>query len=49
MTLMALSLSIGLLIDDAIVVLENIYRHMEQGEAPTRGGLRAAPTRSAWR
>jgi HAE1 family hydrophobic/amphiphilic exporter-1 len=32
MTLMALSLSIGLLIDDAIVVLESTYRHMEQGE-----------------
>ncbi len=35
MTLMALSLSIGMLIDDAIVVLENIYRHMEQeGRSP---------------
>ncbi len=35
MTLMALSLSIGMLIDDAIVVLENIYRHMEEeGQAP---------------
>jgi HAE1 family hydrophobic/amphiphilic exporter-1 len=34
MTLMALSLSIGMLIDDAIVVLENVYRHMEGGEAP---------------
>ena len=33
MTLMALSLSIGLLIDDAIVVLENTFRHMEQGES----------------
>ena len=32
MTMMALSLSIGMLIDDAIVVLENIYRHMERGE-----------------
>jgi HAE1 family hydrophobic/amphiphilic exporter-1 len=32
MTLMALSLSIGVLIDDAIVVLENIYRHMERGQ-----------------
>lgn len=34
LTLMALSLSIGLLIDDAIVVLENVYRHMEEGEPP---------------
>jgi HAE1 family hydrophobic/amphiphilic exporter-1 len=32
MTLMALSLSIGGLIDDAIVLLENTYRHMENGE-----------------
>jgi hydrophobic/amphiphilic exporter-1 (mainly G- bacteria), HAE1 family len=32
MTLMALSLAIGLLIDDAVVVRENIYRHMERGE-----------------
>jgi HAE1 family hydrophobic/amphiphilic exporter-1 len=32
MTLMALSLSIGILIDDAIVVIENIYRHMENGK-----------------
>jgi HAE1 family hydrophobic/amphiphilic exporter-1 len=31
MTLMALSLAVGLLIDDAIVVLENVYRHMERG------------------
>ncbi len=34
MTLMALSLSIGLLIDDAIVVRENIFRRMERGEEP---------------
>jgi HAE1 family hydrophobic/amphiphilic exporter-1 len=40
MTLMALSLSIGMLIDDAIVVLENIYRHMEEGEAPAEAASR---------
>jgi HAE1 family hydrophobic/amphiphilic exporter-1 len=34
MTLMALSLAVGLLIDDAIVVLENVYRHMEGGSPP---------------
>jgi hydrophobe/amphiphile efflux-1 (HAE1) family protein len=34
MSLMALSLAIGLLIDDAVVVRENIYRHMERGEDP---------------
>jgi hydrophobic/amphiphilic exporter-1 (mainly G- bacteria), HAE1 family len=32
MTLMALSLAIGMLIDDAIVVRENIVRHLEKGE-----------------
>ncbi len=34
MTLLALSLAVGLLIDDAIVVIENIYRHMQDGETP---------------
>lgn len=34
MTLLALSLSVGLLIDDAIVVRENIFRHMEMGKSP---------------
>jgi len=34
MTMLGLSLSIGILIDDAIVVLENIYRRMEEGEPP---------------
>ena len=33
-TLMALSLAVGLVIDDAIVVRENIFRHMERGETP---------------
>lgn len=32
MSLMALSLSVGLLVDDAIVVIENIYRHFDTGE-----------------
>jgi len=34
MTLLGLSLAVGLLIDDAIVVIENIYRHMEMGKKP---------------
>lgn len=34
MTTLALSLSIGILIDDAIVVIENVYRHLEQGKSP---------------
>ncbi|HYS79863.1 MAG TPA: efflux RND transporter permease subunit [Anaeromyxobacteraceae bacterium] len=33
-TMLALTLSIGLLIDDAIVVIENIVRHLEAGESP---------------
>jgi HAE1 family hydrophobic/amphiphilic exporter-1 len=36
MTMLALSLSIGLLIDDAIVVIENIHRHLEKGEPPLK-------------
>ncbi|MBU1432903.1 efflux RND transporter permease subunit, partial [Myxococcota bacterium] len=34
MTMLALTLSIGILIDDAIVVIENIHRHIEMGKAP---------------
>ena len=40
MTLMALSLVIGILIDDAVVVRENIYRHMEHGEDPMTAARR---------
>lgn len=36
MTLLALSLVVGILVDDAIVVLENIYRHMEMGKNRVR-------------
>jgi len=34
MTMLALTLSVGLLIDDAIIVIENIYRHVEDGMTP---------------
>ncbi|MDN5368741.1 MAG: hypothetical protein PWP74_49 [Shewanella sp.] len=34
LTLMALILAIGLVVDDAIVVVENIFHHIERGEAP---------------
>ncbi len=40
MSLLALSLAIGLLIDDAVVVRENIYRHMERGEDPITAARR---------
>ena len=39
MTLLALSLAVGLLIDDAIVVRENIYRHIEMGKTPKQAAL----------
>ncbi|HXX65311.1 MAG TPA: efflux RND transporter permease subunit [Bacteroidota bacterium] len=41
MSLMALSLAVGLLIDDAIVVIENIYRHMHAGATPTEAAKAA--------
>jgi len=40
MSLLALSISVGLLIDDAIVVRENIFRHIEMGETPIRAASR---------
>ena len=39
LTMIALSLSIGVLVDDAIVVLENIYRHLKMGENPRQAAL----------
>ena len=39
MTLMALSLVVGILVDDSIVVLENIYRHMEMGSEKRKAAL----------
>jgi HAE1 family hydrophobic/amphiphilic exporter-1 len=44
LTLMALSVAIGILIDDAIVVLESIHREIEAGEAPLRAASRGAAT-----
>lgn len=40
MTLLAMSLVIGILVDDSIVVLENIYRHLEMGEKPRDAALK---------
>ncbi|HUO58381.1 MAG TPA: efflux RND transporter permease subunit [bacterium] len=39
MTILALSLAVGLLIDDAIVVRENIWRHIEEGEEPQKAAI----------
>ena len=42
LTLLALVLSIGLVVDDAIVVVENIYRHIEEGMQPQEAALAGA-------
>ncbi|MGB6906929.1 MAG: efflux RND transporter permease subunit, partial [Methyloceanibacter sp.] len=39
MTLLALVLAIGLVVDDAIVLVENIYRHIEEGKRPMEAAL----------
>lgn len=39
MTLLAMSLAVGLLVDDAIVVRENVFKRLEKGEEPTRAAL----------
>jgi HAE1 family hydrophobic/amphiphilic exporter-1 len=41
-TLMALTLSVGFVVDDAIVMLENIVRHMEHGEKPMEAALKGS-------
>ena len=41
MTMLGLALSVGIVIDDAIVVIENIFRHVERGEKPMDAAQRA--------
>ena len=41
-SLLGLTLAVGLVVDDAIVVLENIIRHVEKGEEPFSAALRGA-------
>ncbi|HEY5441466.1 MAG TPA: efflux RND transporter permease subunit [Gemmatimonadaceae bacterium] len=42
LSLMALTLAVGFLVDDAIVMLENIYRHLEMGKPPMQAALDGA-------
>jgi multidrug efflux pump len=42
LSLMALTISVGFVVDDAIVMIENIVRHMEQGKTPFQAALEGA-------
>lgn len=42
LTLLAMVLAIGIVVDDAIIVLENIHRHIEEGMTPNQAALRGA-------
>ncbi|HUD88999.1 MAG TPA: efflux RND transporter permease subunit, partial [Xanthobacteraceae bacterium] len=42
LSLMALTIAVGFVVDDAIVVVENIYRHVEHGEPPFTAALKGA-------
>jgi hydrophobe/amphiphile efflux-1 (HAE1) family protein len=42
LTLMAMIIAIGFVVDDAIVMLENIYRHIEAGDRPMEAALKGA-------
>src|SRR3569832_1713641 len=42
LTMMALTISTGFVVDDAIVMIENIARHLEEGEKPLQAALKGA-------
>ncbi len=42
LSLMALTISVGFVVDDAIVVVENIYRHLEGGASPLQAALQGS-------
>jgi multidrug efflux pump len=41
LTLLAMVIAIGLVVDDAIVVVENVHRHIEDGVSPLQAALQA--------
>ena len=41
-SLMALTISVGFVVDDAIVMIENFFRHLEQGKTPLRAAIEGA-------
>ena len=42
LSLMALTIAVGFVVDDAIVVVENIYRHIEEGEPPFQAAIKGS-------
>src|SRR5205814_5102065 len=42
LSLMAITISVGFVVDDAIVVIENVYRFIEHGDAPLQAALKGA-------
>ena len=42
LTLLAIVLSVGLVVDDAIVVVENVERHLSEGQSPLQAALLGA-------
>ena len=42
LSLMALAVSIGFVVDDAIVMIENVFRNLEKGDSPLRATLKGA-------
>ena len=46
-SLMALTIAVGFIIDDGVVMVENVIRHIEAGEGPTGGRPDTARARSA--
>jgi multidrug efflux pump subunit AcrB len=42
LSLMALTIAVGFVVDDAIVMIENIVRHIEEGKTPMQAALQGA-------